>query len=105
MQRILIIILAMTTAGLLYGRLAPIQESEEDEARVSLQSVPEHVIEAALAAVEGVELTEAEVEAVLVYELEGTVDGREVEIEVTEDGEVIEVEEEDDDDDDEPSGN
>ncbi len=65
---------------------------EED---VALADVPAAVIVAAEAAVEGLQITEAEVEVErgrTVYELEGTVGDEEYEIEVTADGEVLEVE-------------
>jgi len=59
----------------------------------------EDEIEAAAAeAVEGIEFEEAEVECVLIYEVEGEANGKEYEIEITADGQVIEIEEEEDDD-------
>jgi ABC-type Zn2+ transport system substrate-binding protein/surface adhesin len=75
-------------------------EEDDDEAEHELEipvsSVPKAVMAAALKAVKGIRLTEAEVESVLVYELEGTASGKEYEIEITAEGEVIEVEAEDD---------
>jgi uncharacterized membrane protein YkoI len=65
---------------------------------ISLSRVPKKVLEAAQKAVPGIKLTEAEIE---VYELEGTLNGKEYEIEVTSDGEVLEVEVEGDAEDDE----
>lgn len=66
---------------------------------VALDEVPEAVKQAALAAMPGIELVEAEVEQErqgMVYELEGTLDGKRYEIEVTSDGTVLEVELEED---------
>ena len=73
------------------------------EERIPLDEVPENVIAAAENAVEGITLTEAEIEKVkkniVIYELEGVADGVKYEIEVTSEGKVIEVEKDDDDDD------
>jgi uncharacterized membrane protein YkoI len=63
--------------------------------------VPAAAVKAAQGAVEGVTLTEAEVEkedGETVYILDGTADGKEYEIEVTAEGKVLEVEEETEDD-------
>ena len=77
-------------------------DADEGEVEVPLDQVPEAVKAAALAAMPGIVFSEAEREmenGVLVYELKGTVDGKEYEIEVSADGKVIEIEEEDGDDD------
>ncbi len=69
-----------------------------DEEHIPLADVPASVMEAAVAAVEGIKITEAEVEVEdgnKVYELEGKANGVEYEIEVSEDGTVLEVEEDD----------
>lgn len=87
-------------AALLFGVTAHITLGDGDEKKVSLDKVPQKVIDAAKKAVKGIKITEAEVEEEdgrLVYELEGTADGKEYEIEVTEDGKVLEVESDDDD--------
>lgn len=73
-------------------------DEAEHELAVPVETVPAKVREAALAAVPGLKLTEAGVEAVLIYELEGEAGGKEVEIEVTDEGDVLEIEHEDDDD-------
>ncbi len=78
----------------------------EVERDIPLSEVPEEVIAAAKAEILGITLTEAEIEETrrgLIYEIEGFVDDTEYEIEITPDGEIIEVEVEDehDDDDDE----
>jgi uncharacterized membrane protein YkoI len=76
--------------------------SAEDEREIPLSEVPAAARAAAEGAVPGIRLTEAEVEEEggrLVYELEGVADGKEYEIEVTAEGEVLEVEEAGDDDD------
>ena len=80
---------------LLTGLAAWADEGEED---VPLADVPAAVMQAAAGAVEGVKITEAEVEmedGKKIYELEGTANGVEYEIEVSEDGEVLSVEEDD----------
>ena len=67
--------------------------AEED---IDLADVPDRVMAAAIAAVDGIEITEAEVEdedGQTVYELEGEANGIEYEIEVAADGTVLEVEE------------
>lgn len=68
------------------------------EEGVALADVPASVIDAATAAVEGIQITSAEVEVEdgeTVYELEGTADGVDYEIEITADGRVLEVESDD----------
>jgi hypothetical protein len=64
----------------------------EHELTVPLTALPPAVLDAARKAVEGIELQEAEVESVLVYELEGEVGEKEYELEVTAEGQVLEVE-------------
>ena len=98
MKRWIIIPLALAVGVMAMAQVSDQEGPEAEEQEVPLEAVPEHVLAAARAAVEGVELAEAEVEVVLIYELEGTVDGREVEIEVTSEGQVVEVEYEDEDD-------
>ena len=74
----------------------------EKEKEIPLSQVPQPVMEAAERAVDGITLTEAEMEkedGQTVYILEGKADGKEYEIEVTADGKVREVEEETKDDD------
>jgi hypothetical protein len=79
----------------------------EEEQEIPLSEVPAEALQAAQGAVDGITLTEAEMEeedGQVVYEIEGTADGKEYCIEVTADGEVLEVElddEDDEDDDDE----
>ena len=77
-------------------------EGQEYEMDVPLELVPDVVLEAARGAVDGIVLTEASIELEsdgLFFELEGSVGGREYEIEVTPDGDVIEVEDEEDEED------
>lgn len=79
-----------------------LDDDDEEEFVVPLGRVPEHVLAAALEAVPGLELEAAEAEredGVLVYDLEGVLDGREIEVEVTEDGDVLEIEYDDEDND------
>lgn len=68
----------------------------EKEKEIPLSQVPEAALTAAQGAVEGITLTEAEMETEdgqTVYLLEGEAAGKEYEIEVTADGKVLEVEE------------
>lgn len=80
----------------------------DKEREIPLSELPEEVIAAAEAAVEGIVLTEAEIEETrkgIIYEVEGYVDETEYEIEITPEGDVIEVEiENDHDDDDDDNG-
>ena len=90
-----VVVLGLVVALLLVGGIGAIAKGQEK--KVAISEVPEKAIAAAQKAVEGIKLEEAEVEeedGVLVYELEGTVDGNEYEIEVTADGKVLEVEQE-----------
>ncbi|HET6202919.1 MAG TPA: PepSY domain-containing protein [Planctomycetota bacterium] len=78
-------------------------DDDGDDQEIALADVPANVKEAAIGAVPGLVLTEAEIEVedgVTVYSLEGTADGKEYEVEVASDGRVLEVEAEDDEDDD-----
>ncbi|MBN2315636.1 MAG: PepSY domain-containing protein [Sedimentisphaerales bacterium] len=73
----------------------------EKEKEIPLSEVPQPAIAAAEGAVEGITLTEAEMEekdGQAIYELEGTANGKTYEIEVTADGKVLETEEVTDDD-------
>ena len=68
----------------------------DDEVEIPMQEVPKLVLAAALDAMPGIELTEAEYEienGQKVFELEGELDGVEYEIEVSSTGEVLEIEE------------
>ncbi len=76
----------------------------EDEKEVPLSEVPAPALQAAQRAVEGIILTEAEMDMEdgrTVYDIEGTANGVEYEIEVTADGKILEVEQEDEEDGDE----
>lgn len=82
-------------------------DNGDDEQDIALDAIPASVSAAALARLPGLVITAAETETedgVLVYSLEGTVDGERHEIEVSAAGTVLEVEtgadDEDDDDDD-----
>ena len=75
------------------GGCASLGENETD---IELSEVPGVVIEAARRAVPGIELTGAEIEiedGETVYELEGTTADTSWEIELSPDGEVLEIEE------------
>ncbi|MHC4170276.1 MAG: PepSY domain-containing protein, partial [Planctomycetota bacterium] len=80
-----------------------LDELFENEKEIPLSEVPAAAVAAAKGAVAGIELTEADVEKEdgrMVYDIEGTANGKEYTIEVTAEGEVLEVEEETADDDD-----
>jgi hypothetical protein len=82
---------------------ASLDDMFENEKEIPLSRVPKAAVAAAQGAVEGITLTEAEVEeedGQKVYVLEGTANDTEYEIEVTAEGEVLEVEKEDEDGDD-----
>ncbi|MFC1481760.1 PepSY domain-containing protein [Candidatus Neomarinimicrobiota bacterium] len=68
------------------------------EKEIPLSEVPEGVLAAAQDTMPGIELTGADVEKTLkglVYELEGTVDGKEFEIVISADGTVLKIDSED----------
>ena len=82
---------------------ASLDDLFEQEKEVPLSEVPQEALKAAQGAVDGVTITEAEMEkedGETVYVFEGEANGKEYEIEVTPEGKVLEVEEETDDDDD-----
>jgi uncharacterized membrane protein YkoI len=69
----------------------------EKEKEVPLSEVPEEALKAAQGAVDGITITEAEMEkedGQTVYILEGEANGKKYEIEVTPEGKVLETEEE-----------
>jgi hypothetical protein len=83
---------------------ATLDDLFEQEKEVPLSEVPAEALRAAKGAVDGVTITEAEMEkedGETVYILEGEANGKEYEIEVTPEGKVLEIEEETDDDEDE----
>ena len=66
------------------------------EREIPLSDVPAQVIRAAEVEFPGIRFTEAEIEdnqGVEVYELEGVVEGKEIEIKLTPDGQVLESKE------------
>lgn len=99
--------------GILGGRRYEIEVTEdgkvievelEDDEEIPLAKVPRPAMKAARAALPGAKLVEAEIvrnERGLVYEIEATRDGKEYEILVTPDGQVVKVQEEAEDPDDE----
>jgi len=75
---------------------ATLDEMFEHEKEIPLSDVPAVALEAAQGAVEGINITEAEMEkekGQTVYVLEGVANGKKYEIEVTPEGKVNEVEE------------
>ena len=91
---------ALVAAGVIgCSRPGPVPEHERE---IPLAEVPEAVRKAAQGAVEGIQLTEAELEQEggrILYEVEGTANGKEYEIELTADGQILEIEVEDENDD------
>ena len=87
--------------------VATADDEEDDDGQdvaMALGDIPEAIKQAALAAIPGLALTEAERETedgATVYSLEGTAGGERVEVEVSADGKVLEIERGDDEDDDE----
>ena len=76
---------------------ATLDDLFEQEKEVPLSEVPAEALEAAQGAVDGITITEAEMEkedGETVYIFEGEANGKEYEIEVTAAGKVLEVEEE-----------
>jgi hypothetical protein len=85
---------------------ATLDELFEHEKEVPLSEVPAVALEAAQGAVDGITITEAEMEeedGQTIYVFEGEVNGKEYEIEVTPEGKVLEVEEETEDDEEDES--
>jgi uncharacterized membrane protein YkoI len=70
---------------------------KESETQILLSDVPPQVLAAARTALPGIELSSPELEEEngdLVFELGGILDGKEYEIEISPDGQVLDVEEE-----------
>jgi hypothetical protein len=86
--------IALPTAllAILIGMIAPQLPGDETEQEVAREQIPENVRLAAEKAVDGIQIEDAEVEAVLIFELEGKADGKEIEIEVTAEGQVLKSE-------------
>ena len=82
---------------LLAGGCSTATLEDEPEIEIDIAGVPAHVLEAVQEALPGFEVTGAELETqtIQVYELDGELNGKTYEIELTEDGIVLEVEEED----------
>ncbi len=92
-----ILILLQLLVLMLFGATVALPQTDRE---IPLSEVPPEILAAAQDTLPGIVFTEAEVEKTdkgLVYELEGTVDGKEFEIEISADGEVLEIESEDDD--------
>lgn len=85
------------------GPSAARDDKDDHEQELALSDVPQAVKDAALAAVPGLLMSEAETElenGVRTYCIEGSADGKEYEIEISADGRVLEVETEDEDEED-----
>lgn len=84
---------------LLLSACAYSPEAYEYELDIDLDAVPANVIQAATDALPGIELSAAEYEeedGMMIYELEGMLGDTLYEIEITPEGEVLEIEEIDD---------
>ena len=82
---------------------AAIEECDETECAIALDALPKGMLDAATAKLAGFVATSAEKECEggkVVYSITGAVNGKTWEIEVSEDGTILEVEEEDGDDED-----
>jgi hypothetical protein len=86
------IALVIAFLAVLVGMFCPQLPGDEAEQEVAREQIPENVRLAAEKAVAGITIEEGEVEAVLIFELEGTADGKEIEIEVTAEGQIIKSE-------------
>ena len=78
--------------------VVPVLAAAEQEDEIPLADVPEVVIKAARDSFAGIELMEAEVISdgqVITYEIEGSVDGRELELMISASGELLGIEEDD----------
>lgn len=87
------------TAAIALTGCATSTEEIENEMDIELTAVPAEVMAAALDALPGIEFTEAEYEeedGLMVYELEGVLGDAIYEIEITPEGEVLEIEQIDD---------
>jgi len=76
---------------------ATLDDLFEKEKEVPLSEVPPEALKAAQGAVDGITITEAEMEeegGKTVYVFEGEANGKEYEIEVTPEGKILELEEE-----------
>ena len=69
---------------------------QEYEVEIPVSAIPDEVLSSVNKELPGIEITEAEIESntELRYELEGTLDGKEYEIEIHPDGNIIEIEQE-----------
>ena len=95
-----VVISGLVLVGLLAGAMIVLHTKEKNERKIPLSEVPEIIIDAAERAVEGIELTEAEIEKEnnkKIYELEGIANGKEYEVEIDDKGTVLDVEIDDDD--------
>jgi preprotein translocase subunit SecD len=100
-MRLLYFVLALAVS--FCAGCANVESGNPGEKEIPLAQVPNRAIQAAQNAVDGIALTEAEVEiedGQTIYVLEGMAKGTEYEIEVTSAGKVLEVEQEADDDED-----
>jgi hypothetical protein len=90
------LVLALAMAG--SALCAEKEKGKEQDEKVALDQVPAAVKDAAVKAVDGLILTEAEKEVknggAVVYELKGTASGKEYEVKVSADGKVLKAKEE-----------
>lgn len=86
----------LATCVFTLGGCTAMQEDPENEIDIDLADVPAGIMEAAREALPGIEISEAEFEeedGAMIYELEGMLGEQRYEIEIGQDGEIIEIEE------------
>lgn len=88
--------LIVASALLALSGCAAMQEDPEIEEEIELDAVPPAIMSAAELAVPGIEIDEAEFEeedGAMIYELEGMLGEQRYEIEIGQDGRILELEE------------
>lgn len=86
----------VASALLTLSGCAAMQEDPEIEEEIELDAVPPAIMSAAQLAVPGIEIDEAEFEeedGAMIYELEGMLGEQRYEIEIGQDGKILELEE------------
>jgi len=95
-------LILMLSAFLLIGSFFINSCTEEDqEKEIEITELPAMVVSAIQDTLPGIVISEAEIEGIepeIIYEVDGTLDGKEYEVEVTPAGKILEIEEENDED-------
>ena len=82
---------------MVFASITLTQSAFSEETKLELENVPEAVIKTAKMEVPGIQLLEAEMETedgVVIYELDGEKDDYEYEMEISEDGKLLELQKE-----------